>query len=186
MPINCETNAAETCSQSEREARTGVPRPAVRWNRIKKAIPGDFNRNHQFVPAALQVPFLGRDEPHGFHGACAAGSRFQQLHLGPAIPPTRTAQHEVLGLITLGIAGLLRAADDSGLSNYPVAPSQDKLLADFFVMHCKEQSRLIGKAAFTSKLAGLQRCQNARGLLCFSLTWPQPMADTSRESGWHQ
>ena len=50
----------------------------------------------------------------------------------------------------------------------PLPQTGDKLLADFFVMHCKEQNRLIGKAAVTSKLAGLQRCRNARGLLFFS------------------
>ena len=81
-----------------------APKPAVRWNRIKKAIPGDINRKNQFVPAALQVPFLGGNEPHGIHGARATGNGFQQLPLGQAIPPARTTQHEVLGLITLGIA----------------------------------------------------------------------------------
>ena len=55
--------------------------------------------------------------------------------------------------------------------DYPTTPLPqrgNKLLANFFVMHCKEQSRLIGKAAFASKLAGLQQCQNVRGLLLFS------------------
>ena len=33
----------------------------------------------------------------------------------------------------------------------------DKLLADIFVVQCKEQSSLIGKVAIASKLAGLQR-----------------------------
>ena len=105
-----------------------APKPAVRWNRIKKAMPGDINCKNQFVPAALQVPFLGGDDPHGIHGARAAGSGFQQLPLGPAIPPARTSHHEVLGSITLGIAGLLWAKDDGGLSNNPVAPSRGQAI----------------------------------------------------------
>ena len=95
---------------------------------IKKAIPGDFNRKNQFVPATLQVPFLGRDEHQGFHGARAAGSRFQQLSLGPSIPSARTINHEVLDSITLGITCLLRVKDDGGLSNNPSAPSRRQAL----------------------------------------------------------
>ena len=38
----------------------------------------------------------------------------------------------------------------------PLPQTGDKLLSDFFVIHCKELSGIIGKAAMTSKLAGLQ------------------------------
>ena len=55
--------------------------------------------------------------------------------------------------------------------DYPTIPlpqTGDKLLADIFVVWCKEQSSLIGKAAATTKLTGLQRYRNARGLLFLS------------------
>ena len=55
--------------------------------------------------------------------------------------------------------------------DYPIIPlprTGDKLLADIFVARCKEQSSLIGKSAARTKLTGLQRCRNAKGLLFLS------------------
>ena len=55
--------------------------------------------------------------------------------------------------------------------DYPTIPlprARDMLLADFFVMHCTEQIRLIVKDTGTSKLAGLYVCGSARGILFFS------------------
>ena len=53
-------------------------------------------------------------------------------------------------------------------STIPLSRTGDKLLADIFVVQSEEQSRLFRKAAIASKLAGLQRSRNARGLLFLS------------------
>ena len=72
------------------------------------------------------------------------------------------------------VRSLWESLDYCGLHmtvDYPIVPlprTGDKLLADIFVVRCKEQSSLIGQAAATTKLTGLQRCRNARGLLFLS------------------
>ena len=63
----------------------------------------------------------------------------------------------------------------------PLPQTGDKVLSDFFIIHCKEQNGIIGKAAMALKLAGLQRCKNVRGFMFngrhFERKWLAPIAE---------